>query len=227
MKDLNLKKIFWDDKILNWEKEKYYAKNMFFDVNSSVKYRMKLTNKILSKISKNKVLLEIGCGSGLLIDELSKIGIKKYIGVDISSKAIKEAKLKAKLIENIEFEFINADISQIKNLKVDICFSIGFIDWITIENIKLMNRKIKSNFFFHSFSEKKISMSQFCHRLFVFLKYGYKSNGYQPNYYEAKQILDCFIHSKNSTKFFRDNKLSFGTFIYNLPFNLNEEFIND
>ena len=227
MLNIDFRKIFWDQKILRWEKEKYIDKSFFVDVNSSVKHRMNLTKNILSKISKNKILLEIGCGSGFLINDLKKMGVKKYIGIDISLEAIKKAKIKAKKINDIEFEFINADISKIKNKNVDICFSLGFLDWVSIEEIKQMNAKINSEYFFHSFSEKRLSFVQMLHNLFVYAKYGYKSEGYQPQYYKPEELLECFVKKQANLEFFRDKKLSFGTLIYDLPFQLTKDFINE
>lgn len=227
MLNIDLKKEFWDQKILRWEKEKYLDKSLLLDVNSSVKFRMVLTKKILSKISKNKTLLEIGCGSALLLNNLKKMGVKKYIGIDISSEAIKKAEIKAKKINGIEFQFINADVSKIKSINVDIFFSIGFLDWISIEEIKEMNSKISSKFFFHSFSEKRFSFVQMLHKLFVYTKYGYKSKGYQPQYYHPNQIIECFSNNQVNLDFFREKKLSFGTLVYDLPFQLTKDFINE
>jgi SAM-dependent methyltransferase len=227
MLNIDFRKRFWDQKILNWEKEKYMNKSFLLDVNSSVKSRMILTKNILSQISKNKTLLEIGCGSTLLLDDLKDMGIKKYIGIDISSKAIEKAKKKSREINNVEFEFVNSDINEIDNYKVDICFSLGFLDWLSLNEIKQMNSKIDSKFFVHSFSEKRLAFSQLLHRFFVYMKYGHKTDGYQPQYYKSEEILDCFTNYQTNLNFFRHKKLSFGTLLYNLPIKITNNILND
>ena len=225
MISLEFKKNFWDKKILKWEDEKYVKNGFLFDTNSSLKYRMNIARNILSKIGKDKVILEIGCGSGMLLDPIEKIGIKKYIGIDISKAAIDKAKLKASQLSTINAHFINADINEIEIQNVDICFSIGLLDWITIDEISSINEKISSKYVFHSFSEKKLSILQVIHALFVFFKYGYKSNGYKPKYYRQHEILRCFYKDRNNISFFRNSALSFGTIIFQLPLKLTEKFL--
>ena len=70
MTNVSFKKKFWDNKIITWEREKYNKSNFIFDVNNSLKYRMFLAKEILFTIAKDKTVIEIGCGSGLLMNQL-------------------------------------------------------------------------------------------------------------------------------------------------------------
>ena len=72
---------------------------------------------------KNKKILDIGCGGGILSEELSKMGAK-VTGIDSSKKSISIAKKHAKE-KNLDIEYINGSILDISNLgKYDciICF---------------------------------------------------------------------------------------------------------
>ena len=63
---------------------------------------------------KNKKILDIGCGGGILSEELSKMGAK-VTGIDSSKKSINIAKKHAKE-QDLEIEYINASILDASNL---------------------------------------------------------------------------------------------------------------
>jgi mRNA (guanine-N7-)-methyltransferase len=66
---------------------------------------------ILNKyVKKNDVVLDLGCGKGGDLHKYQKLKIKKYVGVDVSEKSIKEAKNRAnKLKINFVTQFCLAD----------------------------------------------------------------------------------------------------------------------
>ena len=63
---------------------------------------------------KNKKVLDIGCGGGILSEELCKMGAK-VTGIDSSKKSINIAKKHAKE-QDLEIEYINASILDASNL---------------------------------------------------------------------------------------------------------------
>ena len=63
---------------------------------------------------KNKKVLDIGCGGGILSEELCKMGAK-VTGIDSSKKSINIAKQHAKE-QDLEIEYINASILDASNL---------------------------------------------------------------------------------------------------------------
>ena len=70
---------------------------------------------ILSRLEiKNKKILDIGCGGGILSEELSKMGAKGT-GIDSSKKSIIIAKEHAKE-QDLEIEYINGSILDVSNL---------------------------------------------------------------------------------------------------------------
>lgn len=214
---------FWNNKILQWENEKYFTKQRLlfnYDVNSSVKKRMELARSILKEIVRGQTVLELGCGSALLMEDILSFGAKKYIGVDVSSVAIKAANDR---ILNTEYEskieLVNKNITEYSPLKADICFSLGLFDWLSPHEISFLLKKTEATYYFHSFSEKKkFSFSQFFHRVYVYTKYGHKNHNYIPRYYTEREIVTSL---ENTTYFaprvFRCPALSFGCIVYNLP----------
>lgn len=69
-----------------------------------------LRTRILSQIKEGSDVIEIGCGTGQLAKELHDLGIKSYIGIDISKEMIGIAKNKVQF-EN--FSFIAIDFLEL------------------------------------------------------------------------------------------------------------------
>ena len=99
---------------------------------------------------RNKKILDIGCGGGILSEELSKMGAK-VTGIDSSKKSINIAKKHAKE-QDLEIEYINGsilDISNLVNFDCIVCFEM--IEHICepkklIEKIETISKK-KSHLF--------------------------------------------------------------------------------
>ena len=219
-------KDFWDKKIIQWENGRYLNKNDFLlekvsdYFSNSLKFRRKKSLDFLKKIDiRNKIVYEQGCGSGFLAKEIIEMGAKKYIGLDISNKAIDRANnLNQKLIKNNKCEFICNRPEACEHINYDIVFSLGFIDWLNDEDLKkLINKKNLYKSFFHSYSSlNKYSISQLVHRLYVYFSYKrkkklspiYRSDQYIINLFKADFKINIYSHSK----------LSFGKFFGNIEF---------
>ncbi len=214
---------FWDKKILKWEADKYSQKNTFlvnFDINSSLKSRMDLARSILRKVAPGRTILELGCGSGQLAEQCISFGAERYVGIDISNVAIQSAKQRVQnSVSSSKIEFKTGSITEISQMQADICFSLGLVDWLDQNEIELLRTNVKCNFYFHTFSEKRsFSASQLLHRLYVFLKYGYKNMRYVPKYYSACEIKKILtLDNSPDLQFLRRPELSFGCVAHNLP----------
>lgn len=213
---------FWDRKILGWEADKYSQVKgplcKIFDVNQSIKKRLDFAKKILAKVARDKIVLELGCGSGRLMEEVFKADAKKYIGVDISSVAINEAKAKAEKLGLTSItEFRVSDLSELDLSKVDLVFSLGLLDWLDLQELAEALKHVPCEYYFHSYSEKRPSLQQLAHRCYVYVLYGHKTKSYVPRYYSRKQMKELFqtIYGE-PPKFFRPN-ISFGDIVYKLP----------
>lgn len=226
-KKIDNEKEFWDKKIINWEDGRYFNKNKFFfekisDFFSySLHFRRQKSYEFLKKIGcKNKIICELGCGSGFLAKKIIKLGAKNYLGIDISSEAINRAKIiNKKLINKNKCFFYCGRINNFRFYKkVDIFFSLGFIDWISDKELKYMKDIIGfDKIFFHSFSLlKKINIIQFLHKAYVYFSYKRKKK-LSPIYRSKNNIIKIY---KNHSKlfFYSHKKLSFGCFFGNINF---------
>jgi len=217
------KQEFWDNKILVWERDKYAPTGGFLgrfgDVNRSLKKRMQIAEEAISRISANRILLEIGCGSARLLPEVMQAGAAKYIGVDISKVAIEQARARAnELGVTDKTEFYHLDATNLDELQPDICFSLGLLDWLDIDEIRNLLSSISCQYFFHSYSEKRWSIQQIFHRLYIFFMYGHRTSSYIPKYYTQNQLNEIFTACYGvQLQFFRSSELSFGSFIFHLP----------
>ena len=211
---------FWDKKILKWESDKYQNASILKKLaNSSVVERRELFCQLAKPFLKDKVVFEFGCGSAHLMNFFLSAGVKKYIGYDFSEEAINNAK------KNIEFlsesdqnkiELRAFDENSMPKVECDLFFSLGLLDWMDKNSIETLFSKVQSKWIIHSYSERRLSLQQILHKIYVFFMYAYKKLNYQPNYYSASEILLMTRQKENQISFVRNSKLSFGTFMHNL-----------
>jgi len=64
-------------------------------------YLVKEKEFLTKNITKNDMVLEIGCGTGRTVEILSKIS-RRVIAIDNDEEAVKKAKQKTKLLDNVE-----------------------------------------------------------------------------------------------------------------------------
>ena len=222
MKNFDKKK-FWETKIINWENGRYgkeyhslsILEKVSDKLSSSLIYRQYYANKLLKNIVKNKVIIEIGCGSGFLSHNIINAGAKHYYGFDISENAILRAKVLAKkngIDKKTTFEAKSVD--EINGINGDILFSIGTINWKNEDERSKVYKIQKNMHFFHSYSEKRKSISQLLHRIYVFMSYGWRNKNYTPIYLKESDIKnEIKKYCTKNLHIYRNKKLSFGTFI--------------
>jgi hypothetical protein len=208
------KKYFWDHKILGWEKKNYNG--MLWG--SAIRQRRDLFLSVAGSSLKNKVVFESGCGSAGLVEDLFELGIKKYIGCDLSAVAIQKAKISAaRLGLALKTEFLNQCALKVENISCDLNFSLGLWDWLDNDEVTLMMQKTKASSYLHSYSELRHSPSQLLHRMYVFTSYGRKNVAYTPKYRMPEQIAGLMKSAgAPEPKFFRKSSMSFSTFAYYL-----------
>ena len=86
-----------------------------------------------------KTFLDLGCGLGHFSKELSNLGAKSIVGIDVSEREILYAKQNNKL-DNIEYKVLNAENIETMGLKFDIIISNIVVDYI--ENLDLLLQSI-------------------------------------------------------------------------------------
>lgn len=174
---MNQHKKYWDKKILDWEKSTYKKETEGLDIIEKMATRFRRSNRerarlaleILKKKIKNKRILELGCGSGVVAFKLFKQGQPKEImGIDIASEAIRLARKKATekgLTEKMKFKVL--DVNKAKLPACDICFGLGFLNYLTLEEIKSLFLKLKAGNILFSFAKKELSIIFFLHKIYT------------------------------------------------------------
>jgi len=170
-------KSYWDNKIISWEKSYFDNKsnaNISFLEKIASKFRKPLIArkqnllKIIEKEIKDKTICEFGCGTGDLINNILNLGATKVYGLDISPKAVSLAK--KIYTNNKKIEFLVQDLSSSKKLpEANLYFGLGFIDYLTInEIISLISKidKLGSKYVF-SVPEKKINLINILHLIYL------------------------------------------------------------
>lgn len=83
---------FFNNKAIDWDHN-----------NSTADSGAKKIITIFANILKDKHVLDIGCGTGVLTNKLITIGSKKITGIDISKQMISQANKKFTDIDNVNF----------------------------------------------------------------------------------------------------------------------------
>jgi SAM-dependent methyltransferase len=218
------KKAFWDAKILAWETGRYEKRNSSSGLleriadraGTSLRYRRALATKILSQYVQGRHVVEFGCGSGRLANDLIAAGAASYLGVDIAETAVREARRKSETSpdrDRINFEI--GTVSYPVPEKTDLVFSLGLLDWLDDEEIdELLSKQVShGGAFLHAFSEKRFSVKQVIHRLYVHFAYGHRTSGYVPRYYESADLLARIRpFTSSEINVIRDSRMDFGAF---------------
>jgi hypothetical protein len=72
--------------------------------------------------------------------------------------------------------------------------------------------------FLHAIAERRQSLSQYAHRAYVQVAYGYRTGAYRPRYVTAAEIAARAAgHRSGPFYAFRNPKLSFGVLITTFP----------
>ena len=204
---------YWNNKIIEWEST-YYDNNSnsnksFFESIAGffrkplIERKNNLYRIIKDFVSNGTSICELGCGSGDFMFDLSKrfeLNLN-FIGLDISQNAITFAKKKYE-----KYNFIHSDLSSSNNIpQADIYFGLGFIDYLTLEEITQLIKKIenlKGKYVF-SVPEKKINIINILH--YIYLKvagcpkfYKFTKNSFKKN------IKNCNFIELNGQLFIKN-----------------------
>lgn len=228
-KSLTDPRSFWENKILQWEDSRYnYLSKKQSPIEKfagllshSLRFRMDIAKKLIIPHIKDKRIVELGCGSGILAEDFIQAGAEEYIGFDIAESAIQSARKKfvsSRYASKIKFE--RSDIlSDLKSLETDLVISLGLFDWFMKNEIEILFSKTRGIDFLHSISEKRMwSLQQIIHRFYVYISYGYKTRSYTPKYYNIEEIIKIAEpYFQKSINIYRNKMLSFGVFLTTLP----------
>lgn len=211
---------FWDRKILGWERNRYGrrpSRSALFEFlahrNGSVRYRRTRAAEILEPLVAGQRLLDLGCGSGLLFQDLAHTQAGGFMGLDWAPSAIEEGRRRAEAGGySARTRFIETDISGDKLPDSDLVVGLGLLDWLEPAQIKQLAQQVGDRQFLFSFSEDRPSIFKELHKLYTLLSYGLRTGGYRPRYHAAEELCSLFTGSQ----VLRESPLGFGAFLHNL-----------
>ena len=100
--------------------------------------------EILKEVNwKNKLVLDVGCGTGLFAFKVSKLGPKQILGIDFSKEAI-EIATKTHKNNNLQYQVL--DVKEIKS-KYDIIVSLGTLEHMDnpLKTLKILKKHLSKN----------------------------------------------------------------------------------
>jgi len=100
--------------------------------------------EVLKELSwKNKLVLDVGCGTGLFAYGASKLGSKQVLGIDFSKNAIEIAK-KTHKNKNLQYQVL--DVKEIKS-KYDVIVSLGTLEHVdnVLAVLKILKKHLTQN----------------------------------------------------------------------------------
>ncbi|HLC53611.1 MAG TPA: methyltransferase domain-containing protein [Candidatus Nanoarchaeia archaeon] len=210
---------YWNKKIIDWENSINQDQRTSLIESLAGKFRKPLLVRkdicleLLKKVGKGKTVLELGCGSGFFaFKALKEVNPKKIIGIDISRNAISRAKkIKKDLGIGKEAEFIEGDTSSMNIPAADVTVGLGFLDYLTAEEIINLMKRLKSKHIIFTFSEKKASFYRYLHILYLISQHCPK------HYYYTKEEMARFIKTRyKNVRIISGRKLMFGCVIHNV-----------
>ena len=117
-------------------------------------------------------------------------------GIDISERAIAMAKERnAGSDWRDKMIFTTGTIDDMPDKEADLVRSLGLLDWLGEEEISKIFSRQGGARFLHSISNQgNLSLQQLIHRLYVQVSYGYRTNGYVPQYHSiARDRCACSL----------------------------------
>ena len=215
-------KEYWNNKIIEWEDSMHGASHLSFIerlasyFRKPVLFRNKTVLETILPLVDGKVVLELGCGSGYFAFDLCKNSkVKKIIGLDISEQAINRAKkLSQEMGLAYQCEFYRIDAISAQLPAADITVGMGFLDYLTAEEIVSLGKNIKSRYIVFSLTERKFSILRYIHILYLLSQRCPKHF-----YYTKKEWLGFLAGKFGEINFIEDKRLSFACVTHNLPTN--------
>lgn len=221
-------KDFWEKKIISWEEGRYSIGDKprgllekIGDWSSrSLRFRIRIAVELIKPYVAGKRVLEVGCGSGLLAHRFIEAGAASYLGIDIAENAIAYANQRKKesgYDDRVCFEV--GTVRDMPPVSQDIVFSLGVLDWLTDEELRILFEKQGRADFLHAIAElRPASFQQWLHRNYIYVCYGRKTGSYIPRYFTVDEVLRCVPPQRPGPFYvYRNPQLSFGALIATLP----------
>ena len=129
-------------------KLQFKSKGRFENIFYKALYNMyKDFSTYTSEKSKNKVVLDYGCGIGSITQKIATLKPSKLFGIDISEVSINKAMENAKILNlQINYSVDNCEETKFKNETFDLIFGSGILHHLNLnKSVSEINRILKSD----------------------------------------------------------------------------------
>jgi SAM-dependent methyltransferase len=157
---------FWENHILPWERSRYSKLAAFNPFSWTVRSRARRAREAtLPLLFPGIRILELGCGSGHFARSLPMPEGSSYLGIDLSSKAIRQAQsLSIGAHANLKFQI--GDIRSLPRIESDLVIFLGLVDWLSSHEVETVLKAIAAPKILFSFTESKRGFSRVFYRFY-------------------------------------------------------------
>jgi len=160
---------FWEETIKDWDANRHGANSkampllyrMTHTPSAAVRFRKQVVLEHLATHVQNKRVIELGCGTGRLSQQIIACGATSYHGFDIAASAIKMARDSVERSGNhSSITFERAEIGELKSLDADFIFSMGLFPWLSDEQVTHLFSICGTADFLHTSNERGLNLRQ-------------------------------------------------------------------
>lgn len=144
--------VYWDKKILRWEKFRYSNLASLNPFAFTVRQRMRLAAKLINRRLPGARILDLGCGSGILAQ---KVSFQSYHGLDFSTAALNAARMQKIPNTNFELVDLSKSIEPISVGNFDLTLMLGITDWLKPEDVARIFLGCRSEYILFSYTQEK------------------------------------------------------------------------
>lgn len=162
-------KEFWEETIKDWDSHRHGANTQAMPLlyrlthtpSEAVRFRKQVVLDHLKAHVKNKRVIELGCGTGRLAQQIIDCGAASYLGYDIADNAVAMAQnlLSTESIDD-RITFKQADIGELNTLDADFIFSMELFPWLNNEQIDHLFSICSDTDFLHTSNERGFNLRQ-------------------------------------------------------------------
>ncbi len=211
---------YWDRKIIEWENSVRTpgrtpaVERLASRFRAPLRCRARLAMDLVAPLAPGKTVLELGCGSGFFAFELyDRARPAKVVGLDISAQAVRRAgEIAAERGISGAVTFLEGDAASADLPEADIAVGLGFLDYLSLDEIAALFARLRSPLFLFSFSERRPTLRRMLHVLYMAWERCPK------HFYQTKEeIRRAAAPRFPAVRFVNDPGLSFGCLAHDFP----------
>ena len=216
---MNNNREYWDRKIIDWEDSTRgrgqlpLIERIAALFRGPLKVRTEMCFDLIAPFASNRSVVELGCGSGFFAFELFERARPKSItGIDISENAVERANriAREKGLEG-SVKFLVGDVSERDLPEADVMFGLGFLDYLTLEEIRDLFQRMNCKHFLFTFPESRWRPRKLMHMAYLSLQSCPKHF-----YFSKDDMLQCIGDGFQDIRFENHKNLGLACIVHNV-----------